>query len=125
MTADFHQEWGFPISEGFAAIAAPFGITFAVDSRQATSVATAKIGEPVTTALEFLLSPEQALNQLATEIRNRHRNHLQELQIVVVPGGVILCGIARTFYGKQIAFHEVSVSCKFVVMCNQIEVQQR
>ena len=75
------------------------------------------------TAIACLSELDRALNKLATEIRNRHRSHLREFRIELVEGGVILIGRSITFYGKQIAFHEVCSGCKCAVVANQIEVQ--
>jgi hypothetical protein len=65
---------------------------------------------------------EQALAQLAADIRNGHRGHLRELRIEVVDGGVVLRGRAGTFYGKQVALHEVRRRCEFAVLANHITV---
>jgi hypothetical protein len=79
----------------------------------------------MTRAISCLSSLERALHQLATSVLKRHRSHLRELRIVVVEDGVILQGNAVTFYGKQIALHEVRSECKCVVVGNQIEVLER
>jgi hypothetical protein len=63
-----------------------------------------------------------AVIELASEIRARHRDVLRELRIEVVPGGVVLRGRARTFYGKQVALHEVRRRCEFAVVANHITV---
>ncbi|MCE9562845.1 MAG: hypothetical protein K8U57_12440 [Planctomycetes bacterium] len=78
----------------------------------------------MTTAIACLSELDRALNRLATEIRNRHRSHLREFRIEKVDGGIILIGRSVTFYGKQIAFHEVCARCKWSVKANQIEVQR-
>jgi len=66
---------------------------------------------------------EGVVQLLGEEIQRRHRSHLRDLRIEVVEGGVILHGRAVTFYGKQIAFHEVSR--RLAVVANRIEVQAR
>jgi hypothetical protein len=68
--------------------------------------------------------PATAVRELATVVRNRHRGQLRELRIEVVESGVVLHGRARSFYGKQIAFHEVRRLCALVVVENRIEVQE-
>jgi hypothetical protein len=55
-------------------------------------------------------------------IRNRGRLH--ELTIHRVEGGVILHGRAVSFYGKQIAFHEVKTLLGEPVIGNQIAVDE-
>lgn len=77
----------------------------------------------MTTAIACLSELGRTLDRLATEIQNRHRSHLREFRIELVEGGVILLGRSVTFYGKQIALHEVRGGCKCEVLANQIEVQ--
>jgi hypothetical protein len=77
------------------------------------------------TAIACLSNLDRTLQQFAIEVRNRHRDYLRELQIEVVKGGVILYGRAITFYGKQIAFHEVSHRSRLPVIANRIQVQVR
>jgi hypothetical protein len=64
----------------------------------------------------------ELVRAVATEIRNRNRGHIRELRIKIVEGGVILYGVCMSFYGKQIAFHEVRRICRMVVLANRIEV---
>ncbi len=63
--------------------------------------------------------------QLAEEVLTRHRSHLRALRIEVIEGGVVLHGTATTYYGKQVAFHEVIRAKRFAVVANLIEVQER
>ncbi|MCE9564292.1 MAG: hypothetical protein K8U57_19790 [Planctomycetes bacterium] len=44
------------------------------------------------------------------------------MRIEIVEGGVVLRGRASSFYGKQVAFHEVLLRGQFAVLANQIEV---
>jgi hypothetical protein len=63
------------------------------------------------------------MRDLATEIRLRHRSLLQALRIELVEDGVVLHGRAYTFYGKQIALHEILR--RVAVVANRIEVCPR
>ncbi|MCI0705397.1 MAG: hypothetical protein L0241_30420 [Planctomycetia bacterium] len=56
-----------------------------------------------------MVSPDllAALNEIAANIHQRYRSHLRELQITAVVGGVILSGRSSSYYGKQMAQHEV------------------
>ena len=65
---------------------------------------------------------QQALDQLAAEIRARHRDVLRDLRFEFVEGGLILRGRATRFYGKQLAFHEVKRHSRLLVLANQIVV---
>jgi hypothetical protein len=65
----------------------------------------------------------EAVRQAEADILAGHRDHLRELQIEVVEGGVIIRGRAVSFYGKQIAFHEVMRRIGSVVLANELEVQ--
>lgn len=58
---------------------------------------------------------------LAAAILRLHRALVRELRIEVVGGGVVLRGRAATFYGKQLALHEV-LRRGLVVVANDIVV---
>jgi hypothetical protein len=60
-------------------------------------------------------------DDLASDIRERHRGLLRDLRIEVVAGGVVLHGRANTFYGKQVAQHEV-MRHSVTVVANRIVV---
>jgi hypothetical protein len=64
-------------------------------------------------------------DELATAIRERHRSLLRELRIEVVEGGVILHGRAYSFYGKQVAQHEILRRAQLVLLANRITVASR
>lgn len=67
----------------------------------------------------------RTLRQLADDVRNGHRGILHELAIELVAGGVVLRGRAATFYGKQVALHEVRRRCRLSVVDNHITVGSR
>jgi len=57
---------------------------------------------------EVAVCPVKEANRaLAAAIRDRYRSDIRELVISTVHGGVTLHGRAATFYGKQMALHEV------------------
>ncbi|MCS6866159.1 MAG: hypothetical protein RMJ56_04505 [Gemmataceae bacterium] len=62
---------------------------------------------------------------LVAEILNRYRSDLQTLTIEAVEAGLILRGVAFSYYGKQMALHEVSRWCDQPVVGNFIEVRSR
>lgn len=66
---------------------------------------------------------EAAVRRVAAEILAGHRGHLRELRIEVVADGVTIHGRAISFYGKQIAFHEVTRRVGQLVLANEIEVR--
>jgi hypothetical protein len=101
------------------------GMFFAVVSQRFSNHDETNTGEPGMTALAIPSYQDRILHQLATEVRIRHRDCLRELQIEVVVGGVVLHGRAITFYGKQIAFHEVRHRSRLTVVANRIQVQER
>jgi hypothetical protein len=71
---------------------------------------------------ELVAGLAAAVRDLASEIRARHRGLLRELRIEVVAGGVALYGRARTFYGRQVALHEVRRRCPLAVVADHITV---
>lgn len=72
--------------------------------------------------VSITIGPEALEQQVVTDILTEHRNHLRELRIEAVEGGVIIRGCAVSFYGKQIAFHEVTRRIGRVV-ANEVEVR--
>ncbi len=77
----------------------------------------------MTTAIIRLTDADRPLPELAAEIRHAHRSHLRELHLEVVLGGVVIRGVAVSYYGKQLAFHEVRRLCRLAIVANQIEVE--
>lgn len=70
-------------------------------------------------------APRCDFEQLVAEILSRYRSDLQTLTIEVVGTGVVLRGVAFSYYGKQMALHEVRRSCEHPVVGNFIEVRSR
>jgi hypothetical protein len=64
------------------------------------------------------------LDGVAAAILGRHRSQVRELRIEVAVGGVVLRGRAATYYGKQIAQHEV-LRFGLAVVANDIVVAAR
>jgi hypothetical protein len=60
--------------------------------------------------------------ELAADISRRHRGLLRELWIEVGEAGAVLHGRAYSFYGKQLALHEVRRRGGVVVVANRIAV---
>ena len=65
---------------------------------------------------------EEEFRRIELEVMVRHRGRLRELTIHRVEGGVVLLGRAVSFYGKQIAFHEVKTLLDELVIGNRIAV---
>lgn len=64
---------------------------------------------------------ETDVTELAADIRERHRSLLRDLRLEVVDNGVVLHGHAYSFYGKQVALHEV-LRREVPVVANRIAV---
>ena len=73
---------------------------------------------------ECSLERECCLHQLAAEIRTYHRSHLRELRFEVLLSGVVIRGVSRSYYGKQLALHEIRRRCRLLVTANRIEVEE-
>jgi len=78
----------------------------------------------MSTALVCLENQECCLRELAAEICQCHRSHLRKLWFDVVLKCVIIRGVATSYYGKQLALHEVRRRCTMLVVANQIEVEE-
>lgn len=77
----------------------------------------------MTTSLACLSSFDQMLTQLVAKIRNKHRAHIRDLTVDVGWGGLTVRGLATSYYGKQLAYHEVARHCGLPVIANEIEVR--
>src|SRR4051794_8710311 len=66
--------------------------------------------------------PPAAVCELAAEIRLLHRAAIRELRIELTDGGAVLHGRASSFYGKQLAFHEVTRRGRLTVIANRVVV---
>jgi hypothetical protein len=89
--------------------------------RQASRALGPPAGASPYTTTEPAGGPMAVATQMASDIRQRHRGLIRALRIEVVAGGVVLHGQANTFYGKQMAQHEV-MRRSVVVVANRIVV---
>ena len=78
----------------------------------------------MSTALVRLTERDRALARLAAEIRNLHRSHLLLLRFDAVLDRLVIRGVATSFYGKQLAFHETKRRCSLPVVANEIVVRE-
>ncbi|MCS7022525.1 MAG: hypothetical protein NZU63_11935 [Gemmataceae bacterium] len=69
-------------------------------------------------------SMETLTARIAADIVQQHRSHLRKLEILVTRRGLILHGSARSYYGKQLAFHEVTRRLGMRVVANHIAVEK-
>jgi hypothetical protein len=70
-------------------------------------------------------APRTDLQELAREIQHSNRSLLRDLRIEHVDGGVALHGVAFSFYGKQIAQHEILRRGNVTIVTNRIVVLSR
>ena len=70
----------------------------------------------------MLLDFPHLREKLETQIRARTGNHVRNLDIEVSPEGVVLHGLANTFYVKQLAQHGIRELLPNVQLHNQIVV---
>jgi hypothetical protein len=60
--------------------------------------------------------------ELELHIQSRLGGLIREFRLVVVNGGLILCGRTYTYYAKQIVQHEVMQGSTLPILANEIEV---
>jgi hypothetical protein len=64
-------------------------------------------------------------HQIQTALLSRVGRYVRDLEVFVADGGVILRGLAFTYYAKQLAQHEAVRITGLSVVANEIEVQRR
>lgn len=62
------------------------------------------------------------IGRLAANTAEKLRGRLSDLRLELHGGGVILHGIARSFYAKQLAQHAVMTGTALPIVRNEIEV---
>jgi hypothetical protein len=66
-------------------------------------------------------SPD-ALDRVETRLQNELNGRVRNLQIVLHDRGIVLRGLARTYYSKQLAQHAVMDALNLPIIANEIEV---
>jgi hypothetical protein len=74
-------------------------------------------------ALTAVPPDRHAAAEIAAGVLRRHRNVLRELRVEVIEGRAILSGVAHSYYGKQLAQHEVLRRTDLVLLANRIVVR--
>lgn len=65
-----------------------------------------------------------ALADLEAAVRSLLQNQVRRFRIALAAGGVVLHGLARTYYAKQLAQHAVMKATAVPIVGNHICVQQ-
>lgn len=60
--------------------------------------------------------------RVAADVLTQHRGLVRELWVEVAEGGVVLHGTAYSYYGKQVAQHEVLRRTGLVLLANRVRV---
>jgi len=62
------------------------------------------------------------LAQLEAEIQGRLRHYVRDFRMTIRDGGLVLYGLTRTYYGKQLAQHGVMERSRLPIRANNIDV---
>ncbi len=62
------------------------------------------------------------LNQLEVRLQEKLSGRVNDLRLLRHNRGLILRGVARTFYAKQLAQHAVMTETRLPILANEIEV---
>ena len=65
---------------------------------------------------------QAALKQLELRLQDQLGGRVRNLRLVMRDDGIILQGIARTYYAKQLAQHSVMRQTDLPILVNEIEV---
>jgi hypothetical protein len=71
---------------------------------------------------ETSIDPAAAIAELEAHVRCRLGGQLRHFRLDVVEEGVVLRGLAHTYYAKQLAQHEVMRACGRPIVANEIVV---
>jgi hypothetical protein len=63
------------------------------------------------------------LDQLEARVQGRLNGQVRDLRLLQRHGGLVLQGLARTYYVKQMAQHVVMEATRLPIVANEIEVQ--
>jgi len=64
----------------------------------------------------------ERLQQLEQRIDGRLRGHVQYFRVVRGPNGLVLRGVARSYYAKQLAQQAVMEASRLPIAANEIHV---
>jgi hypothetical protein len=62
------------------------------------------------------------LAQLEADIQSHLRHYIRDFRMTVRDGGLVLYGLTRTYYGKQLAQHGVMERSRLPIRANNIDV---
>ncbi len=65
---------------------------------------------------------QEELALLEADIQGHLRHYVRDFRMTVRDGGLILYGRTRTYYGKQLAQHEVMERSRLPIQANNIDV---
>ena len=71
---------------------------------------------------DLISKASQEIEQLETHLQSRLSGQVRDLQIVLHDDGLILRGVAHTYYAKQLAQHAAMKASTMRVVANEIEV---
>jgi len=71
---------------------------------------------------DSLLTLQAKLDQIETRVRAQLGGRVLDLSLLVHQHGLILRGLARTYYAKQLAQHAVMRAIDLPILANEIEV---
>jgi hypothetical protein len=66
--------------------------------------------------------PPDVLGQLESRLQCQLNGRVRNLQLVLHNSGLVLRGVSRTYYGKQLAQHVVMETLDLPIVANEIEV---
>ena len=66
---------------------------------------------------------QEGLEQIELRLQCRLGGRVRNLRLVLHGDGVVLRGLTRTYYGKQLAQHAVMETVPWPIVANEIEVK--
>jgi hypothetical protein len=69
-----------------------------------------------------IVLPADAAVELQVLLQSQLRGRVQNLRLLLHEGGLILRGLSRTYYAKQLAQHAAMKASRLRIVANEIEV---
>ena len=72
--------------------------------------------------LEEIVEKTSGLDELEVRLQGKLCGRIRNLKLLLHECGIVLRGVARTYYAKQLAQHALMMETRLPILANEIEV---